>query len=434
MSKEIRVNQKHLTLDNRIFIEKSLDNGMSFKDISKHISKDPTTISKEVKKHRQLKERNTFVSFNNCLHRTTCIKRNICQRPELCKKYCKSCDYCNKRCSSFVSLKCILLSHAPFVCNSCIKKSNCRVDKYYYKSITANRRYKSLLVSSREGINITENQLQLLDETITPLVLKGQSIYQIVSNHEEIPCSVRTIYSYIEKQILSVRNLDLARKVKYKPRKVKRQELKVPSWCEGRTYADFLVFLAENPDLNVVEMDTVIGCQSSKKVLLTLYFRLSKCMLIYLLPDKKQASVLSVFEDLEKLLGTETFTRVFPVILTDRGTEFGDPDALETGNGSIRRTNIYFCDPLASFQKAGIEKNHEYIRYVLPKGSTFDNLSQTDITLLTNHINSTPRASLNGCTPFELARVLLGKDVIGAFDLEAVSSDDVTLKPSLLKK
>lgn len=434
MSKEIRVNQKHLTLDNRIFIEKSLDNGMSFKDISKHLSKDPTTISKEVKKHRQLKERNTFVSFNNCLLRTTCIKRNICQRPELCKKYCKSCDYCNKRCSSFVPQKCILLSHAPFVCNSCTKKSNCRVDKYYYKSITANRRYKSLLVSSREGINITENQLQLLDETIIPLVHQGQSVYQIVSNHEEIPCSVRTIYSYIERQILSVRNLDLARKVKYKPRKVKRQELKEPSWCEGRTYADFLVFLAENPDLNVIEMDTVVGCQSSKKVLLTLYFRLSKCMLIYLLPDKNQASVLSVFEDLENRLGTDTFTRVFPVILTDRGTEFGNPDALEMGNGSIRRTNIYFCDPLASFQKAGIEKNHEYIRYVLPKGSTFDNLSQTDITLLTNHINSTPRASLNGCTPFELARVLLGKNVIGAFDLEAVSSDDVILKPSLLKK
>ncbi|HZK62134.1 MAG TPA: hypothetical protein VFC41_08645 [Anaerovoracaceae bacterium] len=94
----------------------------------------------------------------------------------------------------------------------------------------------------------------------------------------------------------------------------------------------------------------------------------------------------------------------------------------------------YFCDPLASFQKTDIEKNHEYIRYVLPKGSTFDNLSQTDITLLTNHINSTPRVSLNGCTPFELTRVLLGKDVIGAFGLEAVSSDDVTLKPSLLKK
>ncbi|MBK5247755.1 MAG: helix-turn-helix domain-containing protein, partial [Peptostreptococcaceae bacterium] len=149
MSKEIRVNQKHLTLDNRIFIEKSLDNGMSFKDISKHISKDPTTISNEVKKHRQLKERNTFVSFNNCLHRTTCIKRNICQRPELCKKYCISCDYCNKRCSSFVSQKCILLSHAPFVCNSCIKKSNCRVNKYYYKSITANRRYKSLLIMNK---------------------------------------------------------------------------------------------------------------------------------------------------------------------------------------------------------------------------------------------------------------------------------------------
>jgi IS30 family transposase len=434
MSKEIRANQKHLTLDNRIFIEKSLDNGMSFKDISKHLSKDPTTISKEVKKHRQLKQHNTFVSFNNCVFRTTCTKRNICQRSVSCNKYCKSCNYCNTRCSSFVPYKCLLLDHAPFVCNPCSKKSNCRVDKYYYKAITANRRYKSLLVSSREGINITESQLQLLDETITPLVLQGQSIYQIVSNHEEIPCSIRTIYSYIERQILSVKNLDLARKVKYKPRRVKRQELKEPSWAQGRTYDDFLLFIAANPDLNVVEMDTVVGCQGSNKVLLTLYFRLSKCMLIFLLPDKKQASVLSVFEDLEKLLGTDIFAKVFSVILTDRGTEFGNPNALEIGKGPICRTNIFFCDPLASFQKACIEKNHEYIRYVLPKGSTFDNLSQTDITLLANHINSTPRASLNGCTPFELARMLLGKIVIGAFNLEAVASDDVTLKPSLLKK
>jgi len=157
-------------------------------------------------------------------------------------------------------------------------------------------------------------------------------------------------------------------------------------------------------------------------------------MLIYLLHDKKQAYVLSAFENLEKLLGTDTFTRIFPVIFSDRGTEFRNPYALETGNGSIHRTSIFFCDHLASFQKAYIEKNHEYIRYVLPKGATFDNISQTDITLLTNHINSTPRDSLTGCTPFELVRMLVGKDVIGAFDLEAVSSDDVTLKPSLLKK
>ena len=143
MSREIRVSQKHLTLDNRIFIEKSLDNGMSFKDIGKHLSKDPTTISKQVKKHRQLKERNTFVSFNNCMLRNSCTRRNICQRTELCKKYCKSCDYCNKRCTSFVPYRCLSLDRAPFVCNACAKKSNCRADKYYYSSSTSGAIYLS---------------------------------------------------------------------------------------------------------------------------------------------------------------------------------------------------------------------------------------------------------------------------------------------------
>ncbi|WP_242835600.1 hypothetical protein [Ruminiclostridium josui] len=127
------------------------------------------------------------------------------------------------------------------------------------------------------------------------------------------------------------------------------------------------------------------------------------------------------------------FYNTFPVILTDRGTEFSNPEGLECGIDNTIRTSIFFCDPMASWQKPGIEKNHEYIRSVLPKGSSFDKLTQWDVTRLANHINSTARASLNGRTPLELAQLLLEKHALNAFGLREISCDDIILKPKLLK-
>jgi len=434
MSKEIRGNQRHLTLENRIYIEKGLDNGMAFKEIAKYLCKDPTTISKEVKKHRLLTEHNSFNSPNQCMHRRKCQLKNVCKRPLPCQKFCKTCVACNNRCDKFVLESCITTQRAPFVCNACYKKAQCRMGKYFYKAITANRQYKTTLSSAREGINMSQEQLQSLDEMITPLIHQGQSLYHITGTHNDIPCSVRTLYSYIERKVLSFSNIDLPRKVKYKPRKVSKPATKDPSWLEGRTYQDFCMYLETYPDTRVVEMDTVVGCEGSRKVLLTLYFRNTKCMLIYLLPDKSQNSVLKVFNQLEQILTTYGFAEAFPVILTDRGTEFSNPILLETGMDSAMRTSIYYCDPMASSQKAGIEKNHEYIRYICPKGSSFDELEQKDISLIMNHINNAARPSLNGCTPFQLASLLLNKNVINAFGLCPVEPETVVLKPYLIKK
>jgi len=434
MSKEIRGNQRHLTLDNRIYIEKCLDNKMAFKEIAKYLCKDPTTISKEVKKHRQLNECNSFKSFNKCMYRRECQLENVCKRAISCHKNCRSCNACNIRCQKFVLEICTTAQRAPFVCNSCYKKTQCRMDKYFYKAATANRQYKTVLSSSREGINMSQEQLQSLDEMITPLIHQGQSLYHITDTHDDIPCSIRTLYNYINTNALSTINLDLPRKVKYKPRRAAKPVVKDPSWIKGRTYLDFCRFMETYPDTSIVEMDTVVGCEGSRKVLLTLYFRSSKCMLIYLLNDKSQDSILKVFDFLERELTTFGFAETFPVILTDRGSEFSNPVLFETGMDSIMRTSIYYCDPMASSQKAGIEKNHEYIRYILPKGTSFDGLTQKDISLVMNHINSTARRSLNGCTPFRLASLLLKNSVINAFGLHAVAPEAVVLKPYLVKK
>lgn len=81
-----------------------------------------------------------------------------------------------------------------------------------------------------------------------------------------------------------------------------------------------------------------------------------------------------------------------------------------------------------------LEKNHEYIRYILPKGKSFDNRTQEDITLMMNHINSTARASLNVITPFKLAQMLLDSSLLDKLSFKDIAGDDVHLKPALFKK
>ena len=191
--------------------------------------------------------------------------------------------------------------------------------------------------------------------------------------------------------------------------------------------------MLDNPDTSVVEMDTVEG-KKGGKVLLTFLFRNSKLMLAFIMDDKTSNSVLKVFNWLEGILGNELFEKTFPVILTDNGSEFSNPLSLEFNNEGIGRTRIFFCDPSASYQKGAIEKNHEFIRYVLPKGTSFDEFTQKDITKMINHINSYSRTSLNHNTPFDLASLLLDKRVIKKLDLTKVPANEIQLKPKLLKK
>jgi transposase, IS30 family len=435
MSKLVRGNQRHMSLDDRIYIQQALEKGLSFKDIAKFLCKDPTTISKEVKKHRLFKQRNTFAATHSgCKNRATCTLTNVCNRPIPCgKKRCANCSQCKLRCKQFIKDECPKIKRAPHVCNGCETKMQCRFDKYFYKAVAAQDHYKSLLSASRDGINISEAALYDLDALVEPLILRGQSIAHIYAKHaEDIPCSSRTLYNYIANNLLSVKNIDLPRKVRYKPRKKHKKPIRDAIWLEGRKYSDFTKYLEENSDTSVVEMDTVEGVKGGK-VLLTMLFRNSRLMIAFLLPDKTQKSVLKIFQHLEEELGTLLFKMTFPLILTDNGSEFLNPIMLENGIDTTIRTNIFYCDPNRSCQKGALEKNHEFIRYIYPKGSTFDNCTQKDITLMINHINSTARACLNSQTPFELASLLLDQFVIKTLALKKIEHDMVTLKPMLIK-
>jgi IS30 family transposase len=266
------------------------------------------------------------------------------------------------------------------------------------------------------------------------LVENGQSIYTILQNHPEITQCEKTIYNYIDAGILSVRNMDLPKKVTYKPRKSHGTEINDAGVFEGRTYKDFQDFLKEYPDTQITEMDTVVGPETSRKVLLTLHFCNSDFMIAYLLDSKEAIGVENTFDKINNAIGTHLFYKTMPLILTDRGGEFKHPDSLECGVDNTLRTSIYYCDPMASWQKPHCEKNHEYIRKICPKTiTTFDRLTQEDVNLMMSHINSTCRKSLGGLTPFTLAKMMLPKEVLDFFALKEIPADEVILTPALLK-
>ena len=229
-------------------------------------------------------------------------------------------------------------------------------------------------------------------------------------------------------------NIDLPKKVTYKVRSSNSSDTVDKAIYEGRTYKDFQAFLKEFPDTRVTEMDTVLGCEGSRKVLLTFHFDCCSLMMAYLMDSKEVRHVKAVFDSIEHDIGTFLFSTAFSLILTDRGGEFQTPDALECGEDNLIRTSIYYCDPMCSWQKPHCEKNHEYIRKICPKGTSFDDCSQEDITRMMSHINSAPRQSLGGLSPLTLAKLMLPKELLNCFGLSEISSDEIILTPELLKK
>ena len=213
----------------------------------------------------------------------------------------------------------------------------------------------------------------------------------------------------------------------------KKTPFKVDKACRiGRTFDDFLEFLKENPDCPVVQMDSLEGVKGGR-VLLTVHFVKTEFMLAFIRDRNTAASVHSIIERIYEILTPEVFSELFPVILTDNGSEFSDPVSIETGSDGIARTRIFYCEASSPYQKGAIENNHEFIRRIIPKGTSPDNFTQKDIDLMMYHINSYTRANLGDRSPYEMFAIIYGEDILKKMGAEPVPANDIVLLPSLIK-
>jgi len=426
---------KHLTDAERLQIEQWLRDRVSIKQIALKLSKSTSTVSREIRSHSTTSDKYApYRIHNSCVKRNDCQKRYLCGNKPNCTKLCSTCKLCNELCEDYQEQVCYKIYEPPYVCNGCLEEYQCVLQKKYYLHRKAHEAYREMLVESRVGANITEDELLALDKIVSPLVMRGQSVHHIVThNADQFEVSEKSIYRYVAGGLLKARNIDMPRACRIKPRKSKPVEHKVDSSCRiGRTYAEFLTFM-ETSGVPVVEIDSVIG-RVGGKVLLTMMFKSSDLMLAFTRDRNTSQSVIDVFNHLDETLGRETFTRLLGVCLADNGSEFSNPKALEYDAQGNRRTRLYYCDPYSSFQKPNVELNHEFIRRILPKGRSFDELAQSDISLMMSHINSYSREKLNDKSPFDMFGFIYGYDVLEKLEINRIPANEILLKPSLLKK
>jgi len=428
---------RHLTQAERIIIEQRLLEKETFKSIGCELGKDPTTIAKEIKNHIQFRKTGCYGrAFNDCLIRKDCTVRHLCGTRK-CTRYCCFCNShpCSQQCSDYRKETCQKLSRPPYVCNGCELKKSCTLEKRIYSAAQAQKEYEATRSESRQGIQLTEEEALRLNSLISPLIMKGQSLHHICTTHaDEIMVDERSLYNYVSDGIFTAGNLDMPRIVRMGKRKKKKDRFKVDKRCRvGRTYQNFLEFMALNPGLPVVEMDSVEG-KKGGKVLLTLHFTVPQFMLAFIRDANTSQSVIDIFNRLYLDLHPDSFHRLFQVLLGDNGSEFSNPSAIETDPLGSCRAHVFYCDPQAAYQKGAAENNHTLIRRIIPKGTSLDTFSQEDISLMMNHINSYGRANLGDKSPYEVFASLYGEDILRRMGAELIIPDKVTLRPSLLKK
>ena len=388
---------KHLNLSQRIIIESKLNENVSLRKIGEMVGKPHTTISREILSRRVLSKGNRFNNFNTS---------------------CKNTDT------------------APFVCNGCPNKRNCKKNKYFYYAKDANDDYRKILIESRQGIDFENTEFRNMDKIIKEEVDKGHSFYMIVLDHPEFGITERSLYYYQEKGYLSTKNIDLPRIVRYKKRKRKvsknKSERKEQLCRINRTYQDFLKYIEDNNITSYVEMDTVEGIKGHS-ALLTLNYIPFNFMMAYKVNEQTISEVTDKINKIKNIIGLETFHKIFSTILTDNGKEFKRPDLIEDNGPDIVRSKVFYCDSRRSDQKASIEVTHEYIRRFIEKGTDIDNYSDEDILLMMNHINNTRREKLNGKSPYEMMVNKFGIEVIKKLGFYFIASNDIILKPNLFK-
>ena len=424
MSKQIHDN-KHLSLDERKIIQTGIENRSKKVDIARTIGKDPTTVAKEIRKHRVFKPRNQFIYPSICIHR-------------------QECGGCRKQCPRYEEIKCNKRDKSPGACNKCPNISKCHLDKYFYYATNANDEYKTDLVDFREGINMTTLEVKQLASILKPLLDKGQSLYQIKSSHKEIKQCIKTLYNYIEMGVFKeygIDNFSLKEQVNRKQFKNKYKKRKEPVNYDNHKYKDYLKFKEDNPEIPTTEMDTVLNSQSGPYIQ-TFYFEGSGLMIGFLHNTKTSESMAKTLDNLENKLGHDLYRELFSLILTDRGVEFEKVNSFEFNQETGEfRTNIFYCDPYQSSQKPHVENTHNYIRDIIPNEIDISNITQNDLDLMFSHINSTPRNSLKGKTPYEVFEFMMstfdnskrGKEILDLFNIKEIKRDEVTLKPYLIK-
>lgn len=406
----------------------------SLLDIAKEIGVSRQTLYRELLRNSYTVSIDKPGIRSSCFHYLECKRNNKSYRlecPNNCIKYKPGRQNCLKK--------------YPFVCNNCKKRKHCNFLHYYYDSENASINYHERISNDKKVPKTSLDIITKINKIVSPLVKKGQSVEAILMNHPEIKLSSLTIRNWIKQGLLDCKLSEFRMTGRRIPSKQynysKNKDYKKLSFSKiGHKYNDYRLYLSNNPNALIIQLDTVIGCIDGKKSILTIHIVQHKFQFGIILEHHTKEEVFNKlnelflkFKQLEENNGLAIYSSFTEVILTDNGPEF---DALLDFCDIDSNIHVFYCHPLSSFEKGSCERNHILVRYIHYKGWSFDNLEQNDINILFSNINSYPRKSLQKKTPYQsvLEDPKLGKEFLDIINISKVNGDDVILNPSLLKK
>lgn len=409
--------KKQLHYVDRAKIEGFILENYPANSIAKSLGVSKSTIYREIKRNRQIKD--------------ITIYKRICSNFDKCKSNDSlKCSYCK----NYVEATCPKLSHFPFVCNNCTRKTHCKFRHYYYYAEFAQRHHDSIYKNSKIGIKISKEDFDVINSIISPLITENhQPLSHILKSHPEINVSERTLRNWINKGITDVRCIDMPKMPRFRPRKEYIHRIvKSSSVLYGRTYSDFKYFSKSHPELRVAQLDTVEGIKGDKKHILTIHFPSIEFQFGILLNSNSITEVNGKLFHLRSLLGDDKWKKIFPIMLADNGTEFNDLHKLECNEDGELLSRVFYCDPYRSGQKGSCERNHEYIRQFIPKKYSFESLTQEKVNEMFSNINAIIRPKF-GDTPYVLAQVLLGEDFLNIIGIKKIDPTLAMLNRKIIR-
>lgn len=426
MEKHEKGSKKHITSYERFKILKYLSLGYNIPKIAKILGYNKTSIYKEIIINSFVEEKKgTIDNLRGCKHHAECYKKGIKNCPDPCYK--------------FIARTCFLITKPYQVCNFCERKNECTYEKLIYHPEIANDVAKERFKNGKRNIKLNKDELTKFDGYVSKLVINGQSpeVIKSYSSNDEFPVCSKTLRSYIDKGMMTAKNIDLRRKLSLSPSKnydYPRNYSHNPLKKIDHLYADYLHYMEFHPDVITFQCDTVFGKRQDKKAILTIHADLLHFQMYILISNKTPLKVNNVFKEIEDRLGKERFSNVFKVLLSDNGTEFDSLTDLEVDEFGVIRTRVFYTRAYRSSDKAECERNHELFRYIRKKGKTLDTLDDYDIRIINSHINSYPRKSLKWKTPIEKMKEMFGEDIAARLGVEEIKRKDVNLTASLIRK
>ncbi len=324
--------------------------------------------------------------------------------------------------------RCGLLKKFPFCCNGCAK-TKCGHRNFIYSAHEADRKARKTLVDSRVDTKKRRETIDILNRSVCPLIKDGISIEVALGSVNNCDLSSSTIRRYVEKGIVDARRIDLPRAVRFRAKKEydysKIKPLSV-NILNGRTYEDYLKYMEEHPKAKVVQLDSIVGKKYDQKAILTVFFLDSKLQIGRLYYRNSQHTV-NIMRKIHRI-GKENGMKLFDVVLADNGSEFRDLYELEKDEEENEICKVFYCDPYRSCQKAECEKNHGLFRRIVPKGSSFKDFTQKEVDVIFSHINSYPRASLKGRSPYDLFSREYSLIILALLEVSEIDIRDIRLR------